>query len=226
MMTSGSSARLFTCAVNDSAGSGTIPRAVLTAAGGGEAPNRVSLTLTRTRASIQKGLTTVGTLTTTHVEPEGWVEVVTTSMETHTFEGCSSYESLCGDACIETDYDEQNCGTCGNVCAANQTCSEGECVLACEYPLENCGGFCVNVLTNTTHCGGCNESCSTGEACDEGYCFTPAPSGWTCEDYLYGDLYCDCGCGILDPDCISAQESACDACYCASCNSTSNWLCD
>lgn len=70
------------------------------------------------------------------------------------------------------------------------------------------------------------------------------PEEWTCDEDFYGnDDGCDCGCGVLDPDCESADSSDCE--YCAedgSCNdncspSTSqaccraisndeNWLCD
>jgi hypothetical protein len=40
-----------------------------------------------------------------------------------------------------------------------------------------------------------------------------APDGWKCPAFAYGtDDGCDCGCGIPDPDCISAQVGACEFC--------------
>ncbi len=39
------------------------------------------------------------------------------------------------------------------------------------------------------------------------------PDGWNCPGYAYGtDDGCDCGCGIADPDCVSAQVGVCDFC--------------
>lgn len=46
-------------------------------------------------------------------------------------------------------------------------------------------------------------------------------SGWTCDPQYYnGDDGCDCGCGIIDPDCTSAAVSACE--YCSSGGSCAN----
>jgi hypothetical protein len=40
-----------------------------------------------------------------------------------------------------------------------------------------------------------------------------APSDWTCDPTYYGTGDgCDCGCGILDPDCSSQYGGACEAC--------------
>ena len=71
------------------------------------------------------------------------------------------------------------------------------------------------------------------------------PSAWTCDPTFYGtNDGCDCGCGVLDPDCSSSYSGACltcaetgscgtDADYCfgidpdnnAVCNPTPVWLC-
>lgn len=43
---------------------------------------------------------------------------------------------------------------------------------------------------------------------------TPAPAGWTCLPSGYGDgLECNCGCGVLDPDCEDSSAESCDVCY-------------
>jgi stigma-specific protein Stig1 len=33
----------------------------------------------------------------------------------------------CGGACVDTAHDVFNCGTCGNVCAADESCESGQC---------------------------------------------------------------------------------------------------
>ena len=39
------------------------------------------------------------------------------------------------------------------------------------------------------------------------------PAGWTCESSRHGDgATCDCGCGVVDPDCGDADATWCDAC--------------
>ncbi len=71
-------------------------------------------------------------------------------------------------------------------------------------------------------CQNC-ETCSYGNTCDVSVdpedisSCRPAPDGWTCSDYIYGDGYadgsvCHCGCGVIDPDCASLAASSCDAC--------------
>lgn len=75
---------------------------------------------------------------------------------------------------------------------------------------------------NVDSCQNC-ETCSYENACDVsvdpedvGSC-RPAPDGWTCSDYPYGDGYadgsvCHCGCGVIDLDCASLAASSCDTC--------------
>jgi hypothetical protein len=45
-----------------------------------------------------------------------------------------------------------------------------------------------------------------------------------------GDGLCDCGCGLLDPDCSASTADVCDGCYCAGdtdvCSANANWLCE
>ncbi len=38
------------------------------------------------------------------------------------------------------------------------------------------------------------------------------PIGWVCTYSAYGDGKCDCGCGVPDKDCTSADLSHCDVC--------------
>jgi hypothetical protein len=37
--------------------------------------------------------------------------------------------------------------------------------------------------------------------------------GWICDPQWYDDgIFCDCGCGIVDPDCASSEAAACEFC--------------
>ncbi len=68
------------------------------------------------------------------------------------------------------------------------------------------------------------EVCSAFGSCAGGVC--PAaidptdnstcavPEGWTCSTDLYNDGFdCDCGCGVVDPDCASASVTSCTSCW-------------
>lgn len=43
---------------------------------------------------------------------------------------CGADEMVCSGTCASTLTDEQNCGTCGNVCGANDACVAGTCMPA------------------------------------------------------------------------------------------------
>jgi hypothetical protein len=40
---------------------------------------------------------------------------------------CPADEADCGGACVDTLFDELNCGGCGMACAAGETCNRGIC---------------------------------------------------------------------------------------------------
>ena len=72
----------------------------------------------------------------------------------------------CGNQCVDTLSDDQNCGTCGNACGAGESCCGGECCDRCEC--EN--GQCTH---NWFVCGsGC---CFQGYTCcpDVPFCCSP-----------------------------------------------------
>lgn len=85
----------------------------------------------------------------------------------------------------------------------------------------NCGCGVIDVdcaSSALAACEECNEGCS-GSACpgkvssaNNALC-TPPPPGWRCPEYRYRDLhFCDCGCGVPDPDCASSAVESCDWC--------------
>jgi hypothetical protein len=54
--------------------------------------------------------------------------------------------------------------------------------------------------------------------------------GWTCDPQYYDTGLaddCDCGCGIIDPDCPNSQAASCDYCDAGSCaNDGTTFGCD
>jgi hypothetical protein len=104
------------------------------------------------------------------------------------------------------------------------TCDEdkyldGYCDCGCGVLDADCGG---GVTSN--YCSRCpEEGCTYGQCNrldphDNSQCAFEIPTEWTCNDaYYYDGSVCDCGCGALDPDCASANRSACGACPAGNC---------
>jgi hypothetical protein len=106
--------------------------------------------------------------------------------------------------------------TCAPICQGNDptSCPPGP------------DGFDLICLTSGIwqgHCAiDCNPdgTCPAGMACSEGlvdsictWTEVPAVEGWTCDVGYYGaDDGCDCGCGIVDPDCADATVDSCEYC--------------
>lgn len=42
--------------------------------------------------------------------------------------------------------------------------------------------------------------------------YTRIPVGWTCSAFAYSDDVCDCGCGVVDPDCETSSVKSCESC--------------
>lgn len=87
--------------------------------------------------------------------------------------GCGSGQMMCSSGCKDLSTDQQNCGTCGNACAAGQTCQGGQCL--CSAGLLACGGSCV--ASDATHCGGCSTMCASGQVCANNACAASCPAG-------------------------------------------------
>jgi hypothetical protein len=111
------------CAANDKDGKFSLPRSVVREVLGTiDSTSPLAITVSRERREVRKDKKTVGgTL------ENGWIELVTSSSESHSFASCSYGYALCGDLCVDTRTDSVNCGACGKTCLASQYCSAGLC---------------------------------------------------------------------------------------------------
>lgn len=117
-------------------------------------------------------------------------------------------DTFCGEACVNLNFDTQNCGTCGTACNPDQRCEGGSCVSACASPLVSCSGFCVDTSRNPDNCGDCGNSCTTGQMCQSGTC----TGGSGCDPGLT-----DCG-----GTCVDTRTSAA---HCGACNTPCTGVC-
>ena len=119
-----------TCEAMDAAGSFDIPREVVSAVLGDhtDVTQQLTISVSRQKLTLQKGLKTKGALLTQTVQPEGFLQLSTTSSESASIQGCSRGTGLCGgDMCIDLTSDEQNCGKCGVACEASDSCKSSKC---------------------------------------------------------------------------------------------------
>jgi hypothetical protein len=80
---------------------------------------------------------------------------------------CSGTEQQCSGSCVDTQADNNNCGSCGNVCGGGSSCQAGKCTCA---QGDLCSGACVDTQTDNGNCGSCGNACSGGKTCSAGKC--------------------------------------------------------
>jgi cytochrome c peroxidase len=82
---------------------------------------------------------------------------------------CMAPLEQCGTTCVNLVIDPMNCGACGRVCDAVESCEMGTCISAmCPLPLAPCGQLCVDFANDPMNCGGCGHVCAT--YCMNGLC--------------------------------------------------------
>ena len=92
---------------------------------------------------------------------------------------------------------------------------DGQCDCGCGIQDIDCeNSDDIDECVTCNRFGSCNSYQCPGRvnpdnttACNE------PPVSWNCLDYYYWDgVYCDCGCGEVDPDCENDDISSCDTC--------------
>ena len=122
------------CPADDKTGTFDLPRTVIdevtssSSSSSSGATGNFSISVTRERREVRKDKKTFGTLSGGQViQPDGWVELVTSSSESFSFQTCPANTTLCGELCVSTQGDAKNCGACGKVCPTSYYCSVGVC---------------------------------------------------------------------------------------------------
>jgi hypothetical protein len=84
---------------------------------------------------------------------------------------CAASADCCSGTCTSVNSDPQNCGACGNVCAAGAFCVNGICNAGpCFGGQAFCDGACREIALDPSYCGGCDISCGPNENCAGGLC--------------------------------------------------------
>ncbi len=104
----------------------------------------------------------------------------------------------CGNGCVDTNGDPQNCGGCATSCPVGAACQGGSCFFpdggraACTPPATGCpaGMLCGNGLCEPASCGGGNAFCFLGLQSYAGLC-----CGGSCVDTATDPANCG-ACGV------------------------------
>ncbi len=119
----------------------------------------------------------------------------------------------CGDTCVDTQSDFQNCGSCGTKCADTEVCSHGACATVCGGGTTRCGNDCVDTSSDVNHCGTCTLACPTGNVCNKGTCAVTCQDGLTdCNGDCVDVTQNDDNCGACGQPCASGQVCSAGKC--------------
>jgi hypothetical protein len=217
-----------TCKVQDSLGKFDVPRSVVKAAlvddtlstgtgtGTGSGSSSLSISVARQKRDVKKDKHAKGTLQLTSVKPDGWLELVTLSTESASFQGCAASEQICGDTCTDTSYDQLNCGACGNACPSSQSCYSGKCSGSSSSSSGSSGssGTCSTCRSNavSNQCSSYYSTCDANndcyylaqcaDACTTSSCVSSCQSSYPAGVSAYAGLkscltsYCSGSCGF------------------------------
>jgi hypothetical protein len=92
---------------------------------------------------------------------------------------CTGGSQPCGDTCVVTARDRENCGACGNACKDGELCSVGKCGFKCLGGSTQCGNVCTDLKVDPANCGGCGTTCKQNEWCSVGKCAFDCTGGTT-----------------------------------------------
>lgn len=138
--------------------------------------------------------------------------------------GCGAIDPDCGSAgCTGESCTAAGCDLCHGEQGAFADCGGWTCDVGQFGTGDGCDCGCGATDTDCLIFASCTEPGCESEACencnDAESNRTECGGGWTCSLENYGDGYCDCGCGIADPDCADAgcTERGCIATSCDQC---------
>lgn len=137
--------------------------------------------------------------------------------------GCGAVDADCDSDAIEScEYCEALCNFGSGMCPGAidpddiSACIEGECGNGTIDAFEACDtGAVTGACMDAGFSGGeiaCNATCDN---VDFSGCTTDeeVAEGWTCPPSYYGmGDGCDCGCGVVDPDCTDEAVGSCEFC--------------
>jgi hypothetical protein len=124
-------------------------------------------------------------------------------------------ESCAGSARVVAD-DNSQCS--GWLCPTDWFGTADGCDCGCGILDPDCPSDDPSECDFCTACGDPRMGCADSAAVD-GDDNTQCVTEWTCDEDFYGSFDgCDCGCGILDPDCSGITHAACR--FCSACGDT------
>lgn len=160
--------------------------------------------------------------------------------------GCGAIDPDCASAASASCAGCDTPGSCATSCAQvaasdNTTCEDVPSSWTCSPAFFGradgcdcgCGALDTDCINDTLGaCDFCNSAGSCARGCNQvlpesNYvCSEPdVPPGWTCLPSRYGTGDgCDCGCGIVDPDCLDATRTSCE--HCVQTGSCAIFYCD
>lgn len=133
---------------------------------------------------------------------------------------CGFGQTLCsggfgGGQCVNTSFDNDNCGSCGNRCPFGTSCQNGVCPnpngctagdCGCSFGRTYCPGSfgglgdCVNLDTDDFNCGSCGFQCPSGTSCNFGVC-----------ECRFGQTFCP---GIGYGECVNLDSDRNNCGFC------------
>jgi hypothetical protein len=117
---------------------------------------------------------------------------------------CNPGFKPCNGNCVNLQWSNNNCGTCGNACnPTSQQCNNGVCTNL-DYPCTAgkvvCNGACMDLLTTKANCGTCGNKCLDNQECKFGVC--TAIDNFSCPnmDPMNRQVLCNSNCVSVDRD--------------------------
>jgi hypothetical protein len=118
--------------------------------------------------------------------------------------------TCCGEKCLNTSVDVNNCGGCNAACSGGTICMGGKCGCLpsgapCAMAQTCCpNAGCANLMNDLRNCGKCGNVCMNGETCVNGAC---ACGGMTCTGTnVCCNGTCQATCNVPVPDMASSSS--------------------